>query len=466
MSSRIISRMFVSLAAVIPTFPLVLLMLFASSCYYSRSMSGEGYEGGHVYLVKELGEASPYSSCPAEQDPMEYLKKIDDTFYFSEVTRSREYYERLFADGYYVEDVYKFNHDKTENILTLSEGRKSVHYALYPGTLFRIKYFLWDFENGTIVYATVLNGFLAGKELLVDFGRGLWNHIARFEYPAGGTYPCWEESGRYRYEMMLDPDLVEDLGEISDDELKSKGLWMEPGSNEAMRAVMKPLPEGIDLKQLEQAALKNDVEAQIRLSKMYYEGTGVHKNEEKAIVLLEDGISQGNRDAEFRLALMDADNWGKRGWRFERAEEIFRKYADQGDVNAQFCLGLLLECGNERVKHSLSPDKEMLEKWKESVVWYQKAADQGDARAMRSLGMAYYEGERVEQDFRKAADWFRKAAELGDFAAQRNLGYLYIKGEGVEKDLTEAREWLEKAAAQGDSYAQELLADFFPDSEK
>ena len=57
MSSRIISRMFVSLAAVIPTFPLVLLMLFASSCYYSRSMSGEGYEGGHVYLVKELGEA-------------------------------------------------------------------------------------------------------------------------------------------------------------------------------------------------------------------------------------------------------------------------------------------------------------------------------------------------------------------------------------------------------------------------
>jgi hypothetical protein len=85
---------------------------------------------------------------------------------------------------------------------------------------------------------------------------------------------------------------------------------------------------------------------------------------------------------------------------------------------------------------------------------------------MRSLGMAYYEGERVEQDFRKAADWFRKAAELGDFAAQRNLGYLYIKGEGVEKDLTEAREWLEKAAAQGDSYAQELLADFFPDSEK
>ena len=73
------------------------------------------------------------------------------------------------------------------------------------------------------------------------------------------------------------------------------------------------------------------------------------------------------------------------------------------------------------------------------------------------MGMAYYEGERVEQDFEKAADWFKKAAELGDFAAQRNLGYLYLKGKGVKKDKAEARKWLEKAAAQGDVYAAELL---------
>ena len=76
---------------------------------------------------------------------------------------------------------------------------------------------------------------------------------------------------------------------------------------------------------------------------------------------------------------------------------------------------------------------------------------------MRALGMAYYEGERVEQDCEQAAEWFQKAAELGDFAAQRNLGYLYLKGKGVEKDKAEAWNWLEKAAAQGDVYAAELL---------
>ena len=76
---------------------------------------------------------------------------------------------------------------------------------------------------------------------------------------------------------------------------------------------------------------------------------------------------------------------------------------------------------------------------------------------MRALGMAYYEGERVEQDYGKVAEWFRKAAALGDFAAQRNIGYLYLKGKGVKKDKAEARKWLEKAAAQSDPYATDLL---------
>ena len=110
---------------------------------------------------------------------------------------------------------------------------------------------------------------------------------------------------------------------------------------------------------------------------------------------------------------------------------------------------------------------ERVGKWNESVEWYRKAADQGDARAMRALGMAYSEAtetpwfwptiRRVDRDMAQAADWFKKAAELGDFAAQRNLGYLYLKGKGVKKDKAEARKWLEKAAAQGDVYAAELL---------
>jgi TPR repeat protein len=40
-----------------------------------------------------------------------------------------------------------------------------------------------------------------------------------------------------------------------------------------------------------------------------------------------------------------------------------------------------------------------------------KAAEQGDAEAQNNLGLMYYEGEGVSQDYMEAAKWYRLAAE-------------------------------------------------------
>ena len=334
-----------------------------------------------------------------------------------------------------------------------------------PGVLFRIKRFYVHQENGIWVYAEIINGPSPGREICVnDFGR-YFPFDAPFGYPDGRTQPFWQDVLSHVY--LLDPDAVEDLGELTDAELKEKGLWIEPFTEEA-KALLKPLPEGIDLEQLQKDAENNDIAAQIQLGNLYYEGAGVRKSRNEAIGWLQKAADQGSRDAEFRLALVLVDAW--RGADFRKAEEIFRKYAEQGDADAQFCLGLLLERGYvwfAAVLPKWRRDMERVGKWNESVEWYRKAADQGDARAMRALGMAYSEATetpwffptiaRVEQDCEQAAEWFSKAAELGDFAAQRNLGYLYLKGKGVKKDKAEARKWLEKAAAQSDPYATDLL---------
>ena len=441
------------------------LSLFASSCYWAKSLPGEAYRGHHVYRMRDYGEAEPDTFCPADRDPMLYLKEIGGTFFLTrargadeERRHEHEYYRSLLKRGYYSDGAS-------------SKGEK-VSYLLAPGTLFRTdRLFFWEFENGAHIYASILNGPLAGKEVYVCFGDDFRSHLTPFEYPAGETHPCWQGPGRYSTEMILDPDLVEDLGELSDDELKEKGLWLEPGTEAALKAAVKPFPEGMDefvFDEVMGAAQNADIDALIRLSQCYYEGAGVRKSRESAERWLEAAVKQTQRrDLELRLAFMYADAWGRRGIRVEKAEKIFRKYAEQGDADAQFCLALLLECGYGNVKFSLPVDQEKLEKWKESVEWYQKAAEQGDARAMRALGMAYSEPaetpwflptiRRVDRDMEQAADWFRKAAELGDFAAQRNLGYLYLKGKGVKKDKAEARNWLEKAAAQSDIYAVDLL---------
>ena len=53
---------------------------------------------------------------------------------------------------------------------------------------------------------------------------------------------------------------------------------------------------------------------------------------------------------------------------------------------------------------------------------------------------------------------FRKAAEQGNAKAQRHLGLMYHEGQGVTRNYAEALKWLRKSAEQGDEGAQRLLA--------
>lgn len=102
---------------------------------------------------------------------------------------------------------------------------------LVPGELFRIKRFYVHGENGIWGYAEIINGPSRGKDICVsDFGR-YFPFDAPFGYPDGRTQPFWQDVLSHVY--LLDPEAVEDLGELTDAELKEKGLWIEPFTEEA-----------------------------------------------------------------------------------------------------------------------------------------------------------------------------------------------------------------------------------------
>jgi TPR repeat protein len=73
--------------------------------------------------------------------------------------------------------------------------------------------------------------------------------------------------------------------------------------------------------------------------------------------------------------------------------------------------------------------------------------------AQNQLGLLYYDGRGVPQNFKQASVWFRKAAEQGHAGAQVNLGTLYFLGYGVSENNQEALFWFRKAAAQRDALA-------------
>ena len=81
------------------------------------------------------------------------------------------------------------------------------------------------------------------------------------------------------------------------------------------------------------------------------------------------------------------------------------------------------------------------------------AAEQGDVKAQYNLGLIYNNGEGVPQDYTEARKWLLKAAQQGHAKAQNNLGYFYRTGTGVPQDYITAYAWFKIAAAQGNEIA-------------
>jgi hypothetical protein len=71
-------------------------------------------------------------------------------------------------------------------------------------------------------------------------------------------------------------------------------------------------------------------------------------------------------------------------------------------------------------------------------------AEGGNAKAQAKLGDYY----RANSDFTNAVVWYRKAAEQGETDAQFSLASCYLAGQGVAKNSQEAAKWLRAAATQ------------------
>ncbi len=162
-----------------------------------------------------------------------------------------------------------------------------------------------------------------------------------------------------------------------------------------------------------------------------------------------------------------------------RAFKLYRKAANEGDVNAMFIVGGMYMRGfgtpvnrsqafkwlyqaAEEGKSSKESERILAEffitgsnvpqNFKEALHWYEKAAESGDQEAQSELGFLYFSGRGNDRDFEKARYWFEKAARKGYPLAQYNMGILWYTGNGVERvDIVESYTWFNLAAANGDA---------------
>jgi TPR repeat protein len=212
--------------------------------------------------------------------------------------------------------------------------------------------------------------------------------------------------------------------------------------------------------------------ARNELGRIYeYGKEGVAKDHEQALFWYQKAVEHGSQWAKPLLELLQAE--------MQYIGEC-RQAAEQGDAEAQHCLGR---------------EEENLRHHEKAFDWYKKSAEQGHINAQFRLALAYEKGQGIAQNHEQAVCWYRQVAERETIEleidntqfdlnkrknesqenyeqrmtrhchelrnsyveAQFNLGYVYESGEGISQDHKQAVDWYRKAAENGHKRAQFFL---------
>ena len=198
------------------------------------------------------------------------------------------------------------------------------------------------------------------------------------------------------------------------------------------------------LELLRKAEKLGSVDAKANLGAMYLSGEGLPKDEKRAFGLLKEAAEDQDCSAMCNLALMY-----EQGIVVEKdmrtAISYYKQAADLGYPPAFYHLGVLVGEG-EADLGDIDP-----------VGLLETAGSDGNIDALYRLGVMYYDGDGVEQDFDMASQYFRAGAEFENPECMYNLGIMIIRGEAEPSYEEEEYDMIITAADAGYGPAKELL---------
>ena len=128
---------------------------------------------------------------------------------------------------------------------------------------------------------------------------------------------------------------------------------------------------------------------------------------------------------------------------YSGAVAIWRPLAEKGDADAQFNLGQAYRLGRG-VQTNLAAAK----------TWFERAANQGHIDAETTLGLLLFQNNEQFDGLK----WLKKAAEQDEPRAQLVYGTALVNGDNVTQDPVLGYAYVSRAAAQGLGPAKETLA--------
>ncbi|KAG0168711.1 hypothetical protein DFQ28_006264 [Apophysomyces sp. BC1034] len=133
----------------------------------------------------------------------------------------------------------------------------------------------------------------------------------------------------------------------------------------------------------------------------------------------------------------------------EEGIRYLQQAAEDGQADAAYELGRVYSDRYSYSKNNMA----------QSLLWYEKALEHGDTRALVDLAYGFYEGSpEVQKDDARAFRYAEMGAKANDKYCQYILGNLYLKGRGTPENAQEAIKWLATSVEQGFTLAIEDIA--------
>ena len=176
-------------------------------------------------------------------------------------------------------------------------------------------------------------------------------------------------------------------------------------------------------------AEKGDIESQYNLGYCYEHGLGTEQSYTNAIMWYRVAAYQGNAEAQLALYYCYKDGNGVEQsndeaveWLHEAAKErkveagnVKEEKTEAGNVEAQYQLGMLYSLG--QLGESSYYDSFLRRSVHRDEEWWRKAAEQGHSEAQYCLGKYYSK----EKQYVEAVKWYCKAAGQGNKSAKEAL---------------------------------------------
>jgi TPR repeat protein len=195
----------------------------------------------------------------------------------------------------------------------------------------------------------------------------------------------------------------------------------------------------------EVAAAAGEIEGQVRLALMLRDGLGVARDPARAVALLTEAAERDSREALVELGNAHRDGLGVAADP-ARAAECYQRAAILGSSGAMFELGRAYRAGKGV---PADPAK--------AVTWFQQAAERGHAGAQFELGRMYQAGDGVAQDQRRGFLWLLQSAQKGRLSAMSAVARAYERGIGIDANTDESIRWALRAVDAGTDSVTMLL---------